>query len=146
MFPGLRIGYVVAPPQLAARFVRAKWLADRQTAVLEQSALADFLREGHLDRHIRRMRRLYGLRREVLLESLYRYFGSGAAAGGDTAGMHALVRFEDRRVIHRAPENQVHLVAADAYYLTQPPGGEAVMGFSAIGERTIREGLKRLAR
>src|SRR5579864_1803923 len=83
MFPGLRIGYVVAPPQLAARFVRAKWLADRQTAVLEQSALADFLREGHLDRHIRRMRRLYGLRREALLESLQRHFGDRAAAGGD---------------------------------------------------------------
>jgi GntR family transcriptional regulator/MocR family aminotransferase len=146
MFPGLRIGYVVAPPQLAARFVRAKWLADRQTAVLEQSALADFLGEGHLDRHIRRMRRLYGLRREVLLESLHRYFGDCATAGGDTAGMHALVRFDDQRVIRRAAQNKVHLVAADAYYLTQPPGGAAVMGFSAIGERTIREGVKRLAR
>ena len=146
MFPGLRIGYVAAPPQLAARFVRAKWLADRQTAVLEQSALTDFLREGHLDRHIRRMRRLYGLRREVLLESLHRHFGSRAVAGGDTAGMHALVRFEDERVIRSAAQKKVHLVTADAYYLTRPPGGEVIMGFSAIGERTIREGVKRLAR
>ena len=146
MFPGLRIGYVIAPTKLAARFVRAKWLADRQTAVLEQSALADFLREGHLDRHIRRMRRLYGLRREALLESLHRHFGAGATPGGDAAGMHALVRFSDERVIRRAAHNKVHLVSADAYYLTHPPGGEVVMGFSAIGERTIREGVRRLVR
>jgi GntR family transcriptional regulator/MocR family aminotransferase len=146
MFPGLRIGYVIAPPRLAARFVRAKWLADRQTAVLEQSALADFLREGHLDRHIRRMRRLYGSRREALLDALHRQFGARAAAGGDAAGMHALVRFDDQRVIRRAAYNKVHLVSADNYYLIDPPGCEAVMGFSAIGERTIREGVKRLVR
>jgi len=144
MFPGLRIGYVIAPPQLAARFARAKWLADRQTAVLEQCALTDFIREGHLDRHIRRMRRLYGLRREALLDALDRHFGRQARVMGDAAGMHSLVRFQDYRILRRAARNKVHLVNADAYYLTSPPGCESLMGFSAIGERTIREGVKRL--
>jgi GntR family transcriptional regulator / MocR family aminotransferase len=146
MFPGLRIGYVIAPRSLTARFERAKWLADRQSAALEQCALAAFLGEGHLDRHIRRMRRLYGLRREALVESLRRHFGDGVTVMGAEAGMHAMVRFEDERIMSRATQNKVHLVSANGYYLTQPPGGEFLMGFSAIGERTIREGVKRLVR
>ncbi len=145
MFPGLRIGYIVAPPALAERFARAKWLADRQTAVLEQCALTDFIREGHLDRHIRRMRRLYGLRREALLDALQRHFGGDAAVSGDAAGMHSLVRFPDERILSRAAQNKVHLVSAEAYYLSGAPGRESLMGFSAIGERAIREGVRRLA-
>ena len=46
MFPGLRLGYLVLPPALVEPFQRAKWLADRHTAHLEQAALADFIREG----------------------------------------------------------------------------------------------------
>ena len=146
MFPGLRIGYIIAPRNLTKRFERAKWLADRHTPVLEQCALADFLGEGHLDRHIRRMRRLYGLRREVLMESLDRHFGDQATVLGAAAGMHAMVRFADERIMSRASRNKVQLVSADGYYLSRPPGREFLMGFSAIGERTIREGVKRLVR
>jgi GntR family transcriptional regulator/MocR family aminotransferase len=145
MFPGLRLGYIIAPPQLVPAFTRAKWLADRHTAVLEQAALADFISEGHLERHIRRMRRLYGLRREALVESLSRHFGESVSVYGEAAGMHVMVRFDDERIGQKAGRNKVQLVSADEYYVTKPPGREYVMGFSAIGERTIREGVKRLA-
>ena len=145
MFPGLRIGYVIAPPQLAAVFGRAKWLADRQTPLLEQATLADFLREGHLERHIRRMRRLYGRRREVLVEALAKHFGSRATVLGDEAGMHVLVRFEDASVAERALANKVTLASASQYYLGAAPQTEFVFGFSSLGERAIREGIRRLA-
>jgi GntR family transcriptional regulator/MocR family aminotransferase len=145
MFPGLRIGYVIAPKSLAKAFARAKWLADRQTPMLEQAALADFLREGHLERHIRRMRRLYGRRREALVESLERCFGARSRVVGDPAGMHALVRFEDDGIAARAEAGRVQVVGSAAYYLGTPPTGEFVFGFSALNERAIREGVKRLA-
>jgi GntR family transcriptional regulator/MocR family aminotransferase len=145
MFPGLRIGYLIVPRELAARFERAKWLADRHTPVLEQCALADFIGEGHLDRHIRRMRRLYGQRREVLIESLRRHFGNRVRIMGAEAGMHSMVCFDDGRVELRSRLNGVHLVSAAGYYLAHPPAKEFLMGFSAIGERAIREGVKRLA-
>jgi GntR family transcriptional regulator/MocR family aminotransferase len=144
MFPGLRIGYVIAPKPLAQAFARAKWLADRQTPMLEQAALADFLREGHLERHIRRMRRLYGRRREVLVESLDRHFGGQATVLGDPAGMHALVRFEDGDVAARAEAARVQIAPSATYYLGTAPANEFVFGFSTLGERTIREGVRRL--
>ena len=145
MFPGLRIGYVIAPPRLVASLKRAKWLADRHTSLLDQAALTDFIREGHLERHVRRMRRLYGRRREVLVESLARYFGDRAKIRGDAAGMHLLVRFEDDGIAERAASGKVMLVSASAYYLTRPSRGEFIFGFSSVGERTIREGVRRLA-
>lgn len=146
MFPGLRVGYVISPPSLVPFFRRAKWLADTQTPMLEQAALADFLSEGHMERHIRRMRRLYGLRRETLLASLHKYFGNQAQVLGDAAGMHAMVRFDDSGVARRAIRNKVELVSADSYYLRHGPGNEFIFGFSALPERAIQEGIRRLAR
>jgi GntR family transcriptional regulator/MocR family aminotransferase len=145
MFPGLRIGYVVAPQRLEPAMKRAKWLADRHTSLLDQAALTDFIREGHLERHIRRMRRLYGRRRQVLVESLARHFGARAQVRGDAAGMHLLVKFDDDRIAERAAANKVLLMNATGYYLTKAPRGEFIFGFSSIGERTIREGVRRLA-
>jgi GntR family transcriptional regulator / MocR family aminotransferase len=144
MFPSLRIGYVIAPPSLAPRFRRAKWLADRQTPVPEQAALADFISEGHLERHIRRMRRMYGERRNALVESLNRYFGDRVQIRGDRAGMHVLVRFQDEKIAEKAAAAKVQLVTSKACYLTTPPPGEFILGFSSIGERSIREGIRRL--
>ena len=145
MFPSLRIGYVIAPPSLATRLRRAKWLADRQTPVPEQAALADFIAEGHLERHIRRMRRIYGQRRETLVEALDRYFGDRVEIRGDAAGMHVLVRFKDRNIADRAASAKVQLVSSASCYLSEPPAGEFILGFSSIGERSIREAIRRLA-
>jgi GntR family transcriptional regulator / MocR family aminotransferase len=145
MFPALRVGYVISPPSLVSFFKRAKWLADTQTPMLEQAALADFIAEGHLERHIRRMRRLYGRRRATLLNSLERHFADRAEVLGDAAGMHAMVRFEDPAISRRALRNRVDLISADSYYITHPPGNEFIFGFSSLSERAIQEGIRRLA-
>ena len=145
MFPGMRIGYVIVPPALSVVFQRVKWLADRQTPLLEQAALADFLREGHLERHTRKMRRVYGRRREVMVASLSKHFGSKAQVLGDEAGMHALVRFEDDEVGARAAANRVQLASSEGYYQGQAPKNEFVFGFSCVTESQIREAIRRLA-
>ncbi|HUA18073.1 MAG TPA: PLP-dependent aminotransferase family protein [Bryobacteraceae bacterium] len=145
MFPALRIGYVIAPEQLVRPLERAKWLADRHTALLDQAVLADFIAQGHLERHIRRMRRLYGRRRAALIEALARHFGDRAQVRGDAAGMHVLVRFEEQAIEGRAEAAGVLLASARDHYLTDPPRGEFIFGFSSIGEKMIREGVRRLA-
>jgi GntR family transcriptional regulator/MocR family aminotransferase len=62
LFPSMRLGYIVSPPGLVGSFVRAKHVCDRQTPVLLQMALADFMTRGHFDRHRLRARRLCGQR------------------------------------------------------------------------------------
>jgi len=124
----------------------AKWMTDRHTTLLEQAALADFIREGHLERHVRRMRRLYKHRREVLVEALDRHFGNHAVVRGDAAGMHLIVRFRAADAIRaRAERNGVDLTGTGMCYMTNPVPNEFIIGFSAIGERTTREAVRRLA-
>jgi GntR family transcriptional regulator / MocR family aminotransferase len=145
MFPALRIGYIVAPPGLLPALQRAKWLADRHNPLPDQAALADFIAEGHLERHIRRMRRVYGSRRAALVEALERHFGNRARIRGDAAGMHVLVRFEDPNIAQRAAGAKVEINSSEACYLSEPPAQEFIIGFSAVSERSIREAVRRLA-
>jgi GntR family transcriptional regulator/MocR family aminotransferase len=145
MFPGLRIGYLVVPRSLVTTFTRAKWLADRHTPVHQQAALHRFMSEGHLDRHVRRMRRTYAQRRAVLLDSLQRYFGERAHVLGEAAGTHAYVRLDDPEVPARAERNKVQIREAGTYFIGTPPRNEYLLEFSMLSERSIREGIRRLA-
>jgi len=144
MFPSLRVGYLVVPTNLVAAFRRAKWVTDRHTPTLEQVVLTEFLRDGHLDRHVRRMRRLYGQRREALVEALQKYFGDAVRVHGDAAGMSLMARFA-QDIEPRAQRNKVQIVNTSAYYFGKRPSNEYLFGFSLLGERAIREGIKRLA-
>ena len=145
MFPGLRIGYIVPPPALVEPFLRAKWSADRHTAHLEQAALADFIREGHLERHIRRMRRVYKRRREALLGALVRHFGDRATVVGDAAGLHVVVRFGDADMAARAARQGVGLMSTRACYAGPAPPNEFILRFSGLSERGLTEAVRRLA-
>jgi GntR family transcriptional regulator/MocR family aminotransferase len=145
MFPGLRLGYLVVPQSLVATFARAKWLADRHTPIHQQATLHRFMSEGHLERHLRRMRRTYAQRRAVLLESLDRHFGNRAQVLGEAAGTHAYVRLNDPEVAARAERNKVELREASRYFIGDPPPNEYLLEFSMLSERSIREGIRRLA-
>ena len=146
MFPALRIGYAILPEALVAPFRRAKWLADRSTPAIEQAALADFIAEGHLERHIRRMRRLYADRRAVLVDCLDQFLGASVRILGEAAGMHVALRTTDVSLEQRAIKNKVQIVSTRDYYLGRPRTDEFLLGFSALSEASIREGIRRLAR
>lgn len=145
MFPALRIGYLIVPPELIDVFRRAKWHADRNTPVHQQAVLHRFMCDGHLERHIRRMRHAYELRRTALVESLEMHFGSRAIVLGEAAGMHAYVRIDDPGLLARARCNKVLLRKADEYFIGPAPESDYIFGFSMLSERTIRKGIKRLA-
>jgi GntR family transcriptional regulator/MocR family aminotransferase len=148
MFRGLRIGYVVVPGDLITPFSTAKWMADRHTPLIEQAALADFISEGHLERHVRRMRRVYKRRRDVMLDALDRHFGRRAVVRGDAAGLHMSVRITGCRDLGaRAADAGVHISSSEIYYFTKPrrAAAEYILGFSSVSERAIRESIKRLA-
>jgi len=149
LFPSLRIGYMVLPLALVPIFSRAKWLADRQVPTLEQAVLADFIAEGHLERHIRRMRSLYDQRRQAMVTALQTYFGTRATILGENAGLHMMVRFQttipDAELIVRAEQVGVGLISAAPQYLGDSPGHEFIFSYTELDEGAIATGMKKLA-
>ena len=95
VYPALRIGYVILPAVLQKQWLRLRTYHDVQNPMLEQAALAMFLRNRELDRHVQKMRRIYGERRKVLLESLTRTFGRDWQVYGDDSGLHLTVDFPE---------------------------------------------------
>ncbi|WP_017652794.1 PLP-dependent aminotransferase family protein [Fortiea contorta] len=149
LFPALRLGYLVLPHTLVDVFTRAKWLADRQSSLLEQHALTDFINEGHLERHIRRMRSLYDQRRQTLVKSLAAHFGDKVTIIGENAGMHLMVKINttlsDQEIVQGAAHLGVGINAAHSYYLKTSPGSEFVLGYAELNEQKIQDGIDRLA-
>src|SRR5690349_3441594 len=88
LFPSIRLGYVVAPPWAQRALGAAKQSADWHCAVLEQEALAAFINEGHLARHVRKMREIYGARRKTLLDALTTHFEPWLTPLASAAGLH----------------------------------------------------------
>jgi len=95
MFPALRIGFLVAPPALAAPLAQMRAQSCATGRVADQLALAEFLRSGQFARHVRRMRRLYRQRRDALVAALDAHLGSVAEVHGASSGMHLALRFHD---------------------------------------------------
>lgn len=158
LFPPLRVGYVVLPPDLVAPFVKAKWLIDRQTPTLEQLALADFLAEGHFGRHLRRMRRLATERRAALLAAVGEFLGHRVEPPVASTGMHVLLRLAGggpRRIPATAIESAITAAAAEegvgvypvASCCARPPATPALLlGYASLSVEQIREGVRRLGR
>lgn len=148
LFPSLRIGYLVLPKSLLPIFARAKWLSDRHLPILEQQVLADFIAEGHLERHIRKMRSLYDCRRQVLVQALRYHFGEKAIILGEKAGLHVMVKLKthlsDNEIIQRAAKVGVGMMSASTQYLESTSSGEFIFGYGELNEQQLVEAICRL--
>ena len=150
LFPSLRIGYLVLPEPLIEPARTAKWLSDRFTPTLEQQALAEFFEEGHFERHLLRMRRIYHSRRDAFLAAVGRELGELAEPVVADTGLHALVRLRrapaEGELVARAAAAGVGIYPASPHYLQPPEGVALVMGFTGMDELHIAEGLRRLGK
>jgi GntR family transcriptional regulator/MocR family aminotransferase len=129
LFPALRLGYIVIPPDLVDRFAAVRQTMDLCPSPFNQSVLTEFIREGHFARHIRKMRQIYAERRRVLVKELERELGSCCTIVGGEAGMHLTIlvdgRVPDTEIAARAAERKIWLSALSLSYA----GGEARRGF-----------------
>lgn len=149
LFPSLRIGYLVLPKSLVTIFTRAKWLSDRHLPLLEQYVLTDFIEDGHLERHIRKMRSRYDRCRQVLVKALHEHFGDRVSILGEKAGIHLMAKFKtclsDEEIVRGALSVGVGMVPASPHYLTKGGSGEFIFGYGELTEAEICEGVCRLA-
>ena len=146
--PALRLGYLVVPPKLVKPFHDAKWLADRHAPTLPQEVLADFMKEHHFERYLRRARARNEKRRAVLLKSLAAEFGDSISVLGAGAGIHVMVKFKRvpagkmRLLIARAADAGVKVHSTTAYYLNSKPRSELLLGYGGMVESSIAEGIR----
>jgi GntR family transcriptional regulator/MocR family aminotransferase len=149
LFPALRLGYLVLPPPLVTPFVRAKDLVDRGAPTLTQAAVADFLAEGHFERHLRHLRRLYGERRAALVAALAERLGGRVQFSAVAAGLHVMLfpepRVDEARLVGAAAERGVRVNPGALYHLERPAPPSLLLGFSGLNADEIAEGVRRLA-
>ena len=148
VFPALRVGYLVIPKDLVAAFCAARDAADVFSATLYQSVLADFIREGHFARHIRRMRMLYMERRKALVRAIRLQIGDKVEVVGDEAGMHLVMMLpsgvSDVVVSKRAAQRGVSAMPLSTCYLRPPGRGGLILGYGGANPRQIQEGVSKL--
>ena len=144
--PGLRLGWLVLPPRLVDPVVEAKRVFG-DTQVLEQIALAEFIRSGAMDRHVRRMRQRYRRRRDALLD-LLRARAPGVRARGIAAGLHVVLDLApaglgEDEVVARAAERSLGLMALRPFWQAPPgPGSDGVVvGYAAAPEHAYAQAL-----
>lgn len=150
LFPALRVGYLVVPPDLVEAFGRALGILSRGVSPITQAILAEFIGEGHLSRHIRRMRVLYEERRDTLIEAAEAELGGFLEIGPTETGLHTVgwlpEGVDDKGAAQRAAEHDVEAVGLSNYALRRMTRGGLVLGYSAARPEAIRAGMKRLAR
>jgi GntR family transcriptional regulator / MocR family aminotransferase len=152
LLPLLRIGYLVAPASLQPALCAAKWIADRHSETFTQAALARFLEEGLLARHVRKATRVYAERHELVFELLARDFGDWLEAIPSSAGLHVCARrradttVDIDAVVARAAERDVAVESLSDYCARSPGEPGLVIGFGGIATDRIEPGLRRLAK
>jgi GntR family transcriptional regulator/MocR family aminotransferase len=148
LFPSMRCGYLVIPPDLVPRFVAVREAMDIFPASLPQAALTDFINEGEFARHLRRMRALYAGRRAALVEALGRELGSTLTVIGDAAGMHLAVtarpRWPDHVMALRAARRGLWLMPLSSCYLGKPARRGLVLGYGGTTAAEIPSAVHRL--
>jgi GntR family transcriptional regulator/MocR family aminotransferase len=94
MFNGLRLGYLVVPERLVEQCLVVKDALSGDSPTHVQEALADFITEGGLLRHIRKMRRLYKIKHEQMCLAVEKHFGDRVAVISQAAGLHITLKWQ----------------------------------------------------
>jgi len=150
LVPALRIGFLVAPPQLVEAFTAFNGLMNRTPPAFEQLILTDFIEEGHLARHVRRMRMLYLERQNYLCETASRELDGLLELKPAPAGTH-LVGFvppgaQDAVWARAAAAADIETIALSNYYMRRVPRGGLILGYAAYGREATRSAIQKLGK
>jgi GntR family transcriptional regulator/MocR family aminotransferase len=146
--PGLRLGFVAGAREMVERIARLRRHVDRQGDLAIEEAVAELLEDGTVLRHVRRMRRAYRARRDVLVDALFTRLGDALAFEVPRGGMALWARTTStsaERFFTRAKERGVGTSVARDYALDGESRPFVRLGFSALDEHEIVEAVRRLA-
>ena len=140
LFPGIKVGYMVVPPSLIVAFKSALYDLQRPGQLMVQAALADFIALGHFTTHIRKIRQIYGARRELLRRTLVAHMGAQlnrkVSISSEESGLHLVVelpqRVDDVALAALAAESGIQVKALSTYYLASPKRRGLLVGYAYV--------------
>jgi GntR family transcriptional regulator/MocR family aminotransferase len=148
LLPALRIGYLVVPKKLIKAFLNARAFAGRYSNPVDQAVLAEFISQGHLSRHIRRMCKLYGTRQKALVDFLANNSEGLFTTTSIKAGAHLVAwlprEIDDKLLAAYLNQNQIICSPLSLYQLekTQNPG--LILGYTTLSVEEIERAAKKL--
>ena len=149
--PGLRLGWIVAPPEVISKLAQLKQGADLHTSTFTQFVAYEVARDGFLDKHVKLIRQVYGERRNVMLQALKEFFPPAVTWTHPQGGLFLWVTLpagiDIQALFRSAIEQNVAFVPGDSFYASDSHEGSRHMrlNFSNAAPEQIREGIRRLA-
>ena len=149
LFPGLRVGWIVAPPEVMERLIVAKRVSDFHTSALMQAAIYHFCRRRLLDRHMERMRVEYRRRRDTLLEALRRHCPPELTWTHPQGGFSLLLTLpqglDAQGLLPEAAREGVLYTPGTLFYADSGGRNQLRLSFSEVPVAQIEDGVKRLS-
>jgi 2-aminoadipate transaminase len=150
--PGLRLGWIVAPPEVISKLTQLKQGADLHTSTFVQIVAYEVARDGFLDEHVKLIRRVYRERRDAMLEALQAEFPSDVTWTHPQGGLFLWVTLPEgmdaQQLFAAAIQENVAFVPGDSFYAPNGASDEGRrhmrLNFSAADPEKIREGVRRL--
>jgi 2-aminoadipate transaminase len=151
--PGLRLGWIVAPPDVIAKLIQLKQGADLHTSTFVQIVAYEVAKDGFLDEHVKLIRKVYRERRDVMLQALKQYFPPEVSWTHPKGGLFLWVTLPEgmdaQKLFQTALKQNVAFVPGDSFYARNGFNDEGKrhfrMNFSNAQPEQIREGVRRLS-
>lgn len=147
--PALRLGYLILPQRLIEQCRHLKWSADLHTPSLEQVIMTRFIQDGHLNRHLLKMKKVYKKRRDTLIALLEQRFPTQIKISGHSTGLHLIAEFKDiaisNTLIKKNIQAGVRVYPVEDHTIEKGHHiKRMIIGYGHLNEDEIREGVQRL--
>ena len=147
--PGLRLGWVVAPPDVILRLSQLKQSTDLHTSSFAQMIAYEVARDGFMDDHVKLIRRVYSERRDAMLQALQDYFPPEVSWTRPQGGLFLWVTLpsgiDTMKLLDTALRQDVAFVPGECFYPGGEDGSHMRLNFSNAPPEQIREGIRRLS-
>jgi DNA-binding transcriptional MocR family regulator len=148
-FPGMRVGWFVAPSNVIERLRLVKQATDLHTGHLGQAILAEYVRRGHLGSHLERTRKAYSARQVAIEQALTHHMPPGTKwtrpEGGMCIWLELPPGFDSNDLLIHTRERGVVFAPGRYFYFQNPQMNTLRLGFSGVSEREIARGIAILA-
>lgn len=147
--PALRLGYMLLPESLISTYLKLKMHTDVHTETISQLALAQFIKDGKLEKHIWKMKKEYCKKRQALINSLKSNFQDEFIIEGEAAGLHLVIEFKNvsftKEILNKTLKEKVKVYPVEKYAIHKGKHmNKIILGYGHLSIEEIQDGVKRI--